>query len=238
MVEGINGEIHKRGHSMTSLPVTKDYFDEEQTRGDLLWLDEKQIKQIESHGRLKLNNALIAELSYAIDNYVTATGKKAKPPINRPKARRKFRALKRNLDALALFFGQADSPEHHEVRHKLESELWFLARGEHSPRGPERPLVETKRFHMEMAALARAADSALARFEREAQEHRKTARGKSRREFAFDLFLADLEAIYGQATGLRGSFVDFLLAVVETMPPKLRPRLPAGWAEMATPARR
>lgn len=223
---------------MTSLPVTKDYFDEEQARGDLLWLDEKQIKQVESHGRLKLNNALIAELSYAIDNYILATGKKRKAPLNRAKMRRQYRALKRNADMLAAFFAEADSPEHHEVRHKLESELWYLARADREGRGVDRPLVDTKRLHADLISLARAANSALVRFERDAQEHRKNSRGKSRREFAFDLFLADLEGIYGQATGVRGSFVDFLLAVVEAMPQKFRPRLPDGWADMATPARR
>ncbi|HTK85598.1 MAG TPA: hypothetical protein VL625_10995, partial [Patescibacteria group bacterium] len=82
------------------------------------------------------------------------------------------------------------------------------------------------------------AESALARFERDAQDHRRSARGKSRREFAFDLFMADLEAIYGQGTGMRGNFIDFLLATVDAMPQKFRPRLPDGWAEMATPARR
>jgi len=234
---------------MSNLPVHKDHFSGEYAGGEVLWLDEKQIRQIEAGAKLKLTNALIAELSFAIDNYLTSSGKAGRTAIPRSKTRRTFRSLKKQLDLLNGFFSDITSPEAKEARHKIESALWFLtaAAREELKKTPglprdeikrlneaadmKKPLVDTGRFQIDLVYLGRAIQAASDRLEQEAKAERSRRMSGSRKEVAFDRFLEDLEGIYCQATKVKGSFVDFLLALLDTMPEKNRPRLPSGWVK-------
>jgi hypothetical protein len=211
---------------MSNLPVPIDDY----PGGEVLWLDEKQVKQIEADARLKLSNALIAELSFAIDNLITASGKTNKT-VPRSRVRRTFRSLLKNLDQMHAFFSDSSTPEIKEARQRLESAIWAITTDrDASKKTPKYPLVETGRFRTDLAYLKSAAQTALDRIEREAKAQKGSRVSGSKKEVAFDRFLEDLEAIYRQAKSVRGSFVDFLLAVHETIPAKHRPRLPSGWA--------
>jgi hypothetical protein len=227
---------------MSNLPVPiGDY-----PGGEVLWLDEKQVKQIEAEARLKLSNALIAELSFAIDSFIISSGKTHKP-LSRSKLRRTYRSLLKNLDSMQIFFSDASVPEAKEVRQKLESAIWFITTDKETlrkipglPREEFRrlleadsnyPAVNTGRFRIDLIYLKAAAQAALDRIEREGKTQKSSKMTGSRKEVAFDRFLEDLEAIYRQATNVKGSFIDFLLAVHDTIPLKHRPRLPAGWGD-------
>jgi len=231
---------------MANLPVNKDHFSGEYV-GEVLWLDEKQVKQIEAGAKLKLTNALIAELSFAIDNYIVSSGKTVRT-VSGNKARRKFRALKKNLDALQAFLSDSSSAEAKDVRQKIESALWFvdktdreqlkktpgLPREEHRKLGDpdaKKSFVDTARFQIDLMYLGHAAQAAIDRLEREAKAQKSARISGSRKEAAFDRFLEDLEFIYKRASHIRGTFIEFLLAVHEMMPAGSRPRLPAGWGD-------
>jgi hypothetical protein len=228
---------------MTNLPARKDQFSDAHVRGELLWLDEKQVKFIESAGRVKLTNALIAELSFAMDRYILSAGKKA-PAVSGAKTRKVLRTMTRNLDALILsFLADPSAQEVQDARQKLESELWFLSRTDrdipglshdklkklHERRVHNKPLVDTVNFQAELVYLRYAARATLERLERETKDDKKKVKGKSRKEAAFDRFLDDLEGIYKRSSGMKANFMEFLLAAHETLPEKNRPRLPRSW---------
>ena len=231
---------------MANLPVTKDHFSGEYA-GELLRLDEKQVKQIEAGARLKLPNALIAELSFAIDNYIVSSGKAVRT-VSSSKARRKFRLLKKNLDAVQAFFSDSSSPEAKDALQKIESALWFvnktdreqlrktpgLPREEHkklSDPDTKKPFADTARLQIDLIYLRHAAQSVIDRLEREGKAQKSNRMSGSKKEAAFDKFLEDMELIYKRASHVRGTFIEFLLAVHEMMPAGSRPRLPAGWGD-------
>jgi hypothetical protein len=231
---------------MANLPVNKDHFSGEYV-GEVLRLDEKQVKQIEAGAKLKLTNALIAELSFAIDNYIISSGKAARA-VSGGKTRRKIRALKKNLDAAQAFFSDSSSPEAKDALQKIESALWFVSKTDREqlrktpglPREEHKKLtdpdtkktfVDTARFQVDLIYLRHAAGSAMDRLERESKAQKSSRISGSKKEAAFDRFLEDLELIYKRATHVRGTFIEFLLAVHEMMPPANRPRMPNGWGD-------
>jgi len=231
---------------MANLPVNKDHFSGEYV-GELLRLDEKQVKQIEAAAKLKLTNALIAELSFAIDNYIVSSGKAVRTASG-SKARRKFRALKKNLDAVQAFLSDSSTPEAKDARQKIESALYFVNKTERDQlrKTPgltreelrklidpdtKKPFVDTARLQIDLTYLGYAAQSAIDRLERESKAQKISRVGGGKKEAAFDRFLEDLELIYKRASHVRGTFIEFLLAVHEMMPTASRPRLPAGWGD-------
>ena len=93
-------------------------------------------------------------------------------------ARRKFRALKKNLDAMQVFLSDSSTPEAKDARQKIESALYFVNKADRDqlrkapglPREElrklidpdmKKPFADTTRVQIDLIYLAYAAQSAL-----------------------------------------------------------------------------